>query len=210
MKHQFALMLCLISISAFAQYEWELKKDKDGIKAYTKAVIGSNMKAIRATTEFHQSLETCVAVLRDIAHLKELFPDCLEAVKVLQTDTQQIHYLHLKAPWLVADRDATFKLEYAYDASTQAVTVTATTGAAEYPKKDGVVRMTQGGGTWTFTRLDNGHTSLLYYYHGDPGGNIPAWLANSVVEENPFKMLLNFHQLIKLERYQGKKFSFIR
>jgi hypothetical protein len=40
--------------------------------------------------------------------------------------------------------------------------------------------------------------------------SIPAFLANSVVEENPLKMMMNFHQLVKLDRYQGKKFSFIR
>jgi len=73
-----------------------------------------------------------------------------------------------------------------------------------------MVRLTEGGGTWKFTRIDENHTALDYYYHGEPGGSIPAWLANSVVEENPFKMLLNFHELVKLERYHGKEFSFLQ
>lgn len=198
------------AVLGYAQEDWTLKKDKDGIKVYTKPVEGSTMKAIKAATEFNCSLETCIAVLRDIPHLTDLFPDSEKAEKVSQTETDQIHYLHLNAPWPVADRDATFKLEYSYDAAKQMALVKATTGAAEYPEQKGLVRLTEGGGTWKFTRIDDSHTALDYYYHGEPGGSIPAWLANSVVEENPYRMLINFHELVKLERYQGKTFSFIK
>ncbi|MGB0369649.1 MAG: START domain-containing protein [Flavobacteriales bacterium] len=204
------VLFCFSSALSFAQEGWTLKKDKDGIKAYTKPVEGSAMKAIKATTEFHCSLETCVAVLRDIPHLIELFPDCEKVEKVMQTEAKQIHYLHLKAPWPVADRDATFQLEYSYDSSTNSALVKATTVIDKYPEQKGVVRLTDGGGTWKFTRIDDTHTALDYYYHGNPGGSIPAWLANSVAEENPFKMLQNFHDLVKLGRYQGKTFSFIQ
>jgi hypothetical protein len=210
MRLSISFLFLLFSVSVFGQEGWDLKKDKDGIKAYTKPVEGSSMKAIKATTEFNCSLETCLAVLRDIPHLIELFPDCAKAAKVEQSDTDQIHYLHLKAPWPVADRDATFRLEYSYDAANKSALITATTGAGEYPEQKGLVRLTDGGGSWTFTRIDDSHTSLDYYYHGNPGGSIPAWLANSVAEENPFKMLQNYHQLVKLERYQGKTFSFIQ
>lgn len=210
MKPTYCILLLLISTTVFGQDGWELKKDKDGIKAYTKPVEGSAMKAIKATTEFNCSIETCVAVLRDIPHLVELFPDCEKAEKVEQTDTEQIHYLHLKAPWPVADRDGTFQLKYSYDSSANSVMVRATTGIGDYPVQKGLVRMTKGGGTWEFKKIDENRTSLIYNFHGDPGGSIPAWLANSVADENPFRMLLNFHSLVKLERYQGKTFSFLQ
>ncbi len=210
MRLTFCILSLFISAFVFAQDVWDLKKDKQGIKAYTKPVAGSAMKAIKATTEFNCSLETCVAVLRDIPHLIDLFPDCEKAEKVEQSETDQIHYLHLKAPWPVADRDATFQLVYSYDQANQTALITANTGVGEYPVQKGLVRLTTGGGTWKFTRIDKNHTSLDYYYHGEPGGSIPAWLANSVAEENPFKMLLNFHELVKLERYQGKTFSFLK
>jgi hypothetical protein len=199
----------LISTALFGQDGWELKKDKDGIKAFTKRVEGSAMKAIKATTEFNCSLETCVAVLRDIPHLVELFPDCEKAKKIKQTENEQVHYLHLKAPWPVADRDGIFHLIYSYDASNNSVLVKATIGVGDYPEQKGLVRMNKGGGTWEFKKVDNNKTSLRYYFHGDPGGSIPAWLTNSVADENPYRMLLNFHNLVKLDRYQGQTFSFI-
>ena len=190
--------------------EWDLKKDKEGIKLYTKHVEGSTLKAIKANTTFHAPLEVCVAILRDIPNLNELFPDCIKVEKVMQSESEQIHYLQLKAPWPVTNRDGAFKLQYSYDASEETVIVRASMTSDKYPLQDGFVRLDAGGGTWKFKRLDAEHTELEYYYHGEPGGSIPSWLANSVVEENPYKMLSNFHSLLKLERYQRKTFSFLK
>jgi len=203
-------ILLLIAILPMHDSTWELKKDKDGIKLFTKHEEGYPLKAIKAETVFNASLETCIAVLRDIDHLIELFPDCEKVVKVNQDATSQIHYLQLKAPWPVTNRDGAFKLNYAYDSKLGTVFIEAKMAADAYPAQDGYIRLNKGSGTWKFKRIDATHTSLEYYYLGDPGGNIPAWVANSVIEESPYRMLVNYHKLVKLERYQGKKFAFIK
>jgi hypothetical protein len=208
MKTLFSLLL--LSIFSFHDGSWELKKDKEGIKLYTRQEEGYPLKAIRAVTTFHAPLETCVAVLRDIDHLSELFPDCGRVEKIKQDEKSQIHYLQMKAPWPVTDRDGAFGLTYSYSASEQTVTIVAKMVSDAYPAQSGFIRLNKGGGTWKFKRLDKDHTELEYYYLGDPGGSIPAWVANTVIEESPFRMLQNFHKLVKLERYQGKKFSFIK
>ena len=207
---KFSLAVLIVLFLPYHGEDWELKKDKEGIQLYTKKLEGSTLKAVKAHTTFHAPLETCIAVLRDIKHLNDLFPDSKNVEKVEQTDTSQIHYVQLDAPWPVADRDGAFALRYSYDAVNRSAIVIAEMTSGKYPEQDGFVRLDKGGGKWIFTRLDDEHTELEYYYHGDPGGNIPAWLANSVVEENPYRMLQNFHQLVKLERYQGKTFAFMQ
>lgn len=201
-------LLLLISVCAIAQEEWHLKKDKSGVKVYTKHVEGSGLKAIKATTTFDCDLSTCVAVLKDIPHLIELFPDCKRTEKVTQSETAQIHYLHLDAPWPVTDRDATFLLEYEYLPETESVFIQADIINDKYPEQDGLIRLTKGIGTWTFTKAGD-KTDLIYRFHGEPGGNIPDWLANSVVEDNPLEMLQNFHALVELPRYKGKEWAFM-
>ncbi|MFC2176558.1 hypothetical protein ACFLR1_06285, partial [Bacteroidota bacterium] len=99
---------------------------------------------------------------------------------------------------------------YTYNAAEQTVTVAATMVNGKYPVQEDFVRLTKGGGSWKFKRIDANHTALEYYYLGDPGGTVPGWLANTAVTDSPFQMLLNLHKLVKLERYQGKNFSFIR
>ncbi|MFT4526045.1 MAG: hypothetical protein ACI85F_002209 [Bacteroidia bacterium] len=202
------LLFVLTSLSTFAQEEWQLKKDKSGVKVYTKRVDGWGLKAIKATTTFACDLATCVAVLRDIPHLTELFPDCEKTEKVTQTDVDQIHYLHLNAPWPVTDRDATFHLTYEYRPESESVFIQADVINEKYPEQDGMVRLTKGIGTWTFTKAGE-KTELIYRFNGEAGGNIPDWLANSVVEDNPLEMLQNYHELVNLPRYQGKSFTFL-
>ena len=189
---------------------WDLKKDRNNIKVYTKHVEASKMKAIKAICVIDAPLNTCVAVLRDVEHLNELFPDCQKASKVEQSCCHQIHYLELDAPWPVSDRDGAYKLDYEYNAEEDAVLINAKTVPDRYPIQDKFVRLTEGTGTWKFKRLSPTQTEVHYFYHGDPGGNIPEWLANSVVEESPFNMFLNFQKLVKLERYQGQEFDFIQ
>jgi len=118
-------LLLLVALVPLNAPDWELKKDKDGIKLYTRHEEGYALKAVRAETTFNASLETCVAVLRDIDHLSELFPDCEKVVKVKQDETSQIHYLQLKAPWPVTDRDGAFGLKYTYNSAEKTVTVVA-------------------------------------------------------------------------------------
>lgn len=190
--------------------EWELKKDKNGIKLFTKHEEGYAIKAVRAETTFNAPLEVCVAVLRDIEHLDELFPDCEKVEKVRQDESSQIHYLQLKAPWPVTDRDGAFGLTYTYNAEQDMVVIDATMVPGEYPEQDGFVRLNKGSGTWKFKRIDASHTQLEYYYLGDAGGSVPAWVANTVIEESPFRMLSNFHELVKLERYKGKTHAFMQ
>jgi hypothetical protein len=209
-KLPIALIFLIPSLNGVAQEDWKLKKDKDGIKVYTQHVEGSSLKAIKAETTFNCSIHTCVAILKDIPNLIELFPDCEKAELVAQSELEQIHYLHLNAPWPVSDRDATFHLQYEYDATTETLMIQADVINDKYPEQKGLVRLTKGIGTWDFHRIGDDKTSLVYRFHGEPGGSIPAWLANSVVEENPLKMLENFHSLIKLKRYQEKHFDFIQ
>ena len=203
------LLLVFISLSSIGQENWQLKKNKAGVKVYTKYIEGSGLKAIKATTTVACNLFTCVAVLRDIPNLTELFPDCKKSIKLSQTDINQIHYLHLDAPWPVTDRDATFYLTYHYQPEIETAFIQANIVKDKYPKQEGLIRLTQGTGSWTFKKLGD-QSELTYRFHGEPAGNIPDWLANSVVEDNPWEMLQNFKKLVQLPRYQGKSFTFMK
>lgn len=204
------LATLVLSLPILHDGDWELKKDKNSIKVFTKHVEGSKLKAIRAISVIDAPMNTCVAVLRDIDHLNELFPDCDKATKVEQSCCHQIHYLELDAPWPVTDRDGAYKLDYEYDAQEDAVLVNAKTVPDRYPVQEKYIRLTKGTGSWKFKRISEKQTEVHYFYHGDPGGNIPEWLANSVVEESPYKMFLNLQELVKLDRYQGQEFDFIQ
>jgi len=58
------------------------------------------------------------------------------------------------------------------------------------------VRIRKGSGFWELNE-DDDNVKVTYQFHGEPGGEIPAWLANSFVVSQPFKTLENLRNNIK-------------
>jgi len=53
---------------------------------------------------------------------------------------------------------------------------------------DGYLRMTNGQGSWKLTSKGS-HTSVLFHFYGDLGGNLPKWIVNLTLVQNPFNTL---------------------
>jgi hypothetical protein len=211
LRLKFTLLSIIFPTMLWAQPDWQLRKDENGIKVFTKDVAGYSLKAGKAITIFDAPLESCVSVLKDVPHLVDLFPNCSEAKPLGVTgDTLQRHYLRFKAPWPVTDRDAAMQYSYKYNAKSRSVRVMATGIPNSYPRQESAIRLTKGYSIWTFTAIGDGKTRLDYEFQSDPGGAVPAWLANSTVIDTPMDMLTNFHRLVKLEKHRNKSYAFIR
>ena len=210
-RFKFTLLSIIIPTILWAQPDWQLRKDENGIKVFTKDVAGYSLKAGKAITTFDAPLESCVSVLKDVPYLVDLFPNCSEAKPLGVTgDTLQRHYLRFKAPWPVTDRDAAMQYRYSYDAKSKSVRVMATGLPDIYPRQETAIRLIKGYSIWVFTAIGDGKTRLDYEFQSDPGGTIPGWLANSTVIDTPMGMLTNFHRLVKLEKHRNKSYAFIR
>ena len=57
------------------------------------------------------------------------------------------------------------------------------------------VRMTLATGYWVLTPTSEG-TDLEYSFLADPAGNIPAWLANQFIVDNPLKTIKGLREYI--------------
>lgn len=204
-------ILLLLPAIGFGQADWEFRKEKDGIRIYTRDVEGSAMKATRAETVFNAPVNNCISVLKDVDGFTTLFPSCMYAEKVSTSgDTVQTQYLRLKAPWPVTNRDYAFRYVFRSGESKGAVKVVTECVPNAYPADKSYIRLDRGEGLWVFTPTQDGRTKLVYEFHGSPGGSIPEWLANSSVVDSPLGMLENFHRLVKEARHQGKRYGFMR
>jgi len=204
------LLLILPFNSATAQTDWELKKERNGIRVYTKDVPGAPLKAIRAETIFDAPVENCISVLKDVEGFILLFPDCYYSEGLKKSgDTVQLQYIRLKAPWPVTDRDYAYRYVFR-PMGNGAVKVLSQCLPDAYPMQDSHIRIDKGEGYLLFTPTSDGRTALDYRFHGSPGGSVPGWLANSAVTESPVKMLENFHRLVNEDRHRGKGYGFIR
>ena len=196
--------------AVYTQDNWKLQRDKNGIKVYTQVVENSSLKAFKGITEIDAEMETLVAVCKDVMAFPE-WQSTTKTAQLLDTEgeTGQIHYLEFPAPWPLSNRDAITQFVYSFDSSSQSVHVKMLCLPDYLPEKEDIVRIKKSNGYYLFEPQNNGKIKVIYSAHGEPGGKIPAWLANSTVVDTPYHTLLNLKEQVKKEKYRGKTYGFI-
>lgn len=176
---------------------WELQKDENGIKVYTKSNEGSDFDEFKALVTIPEcSIADVMAVILDVRNYESWFPDCANPKVLDQIDKyHDIHYIETVAPWPVSNRYGVYNQSATLsDDNTKAEIVF--TAEADYPiDEEDMVRITDAHGTWKLDQ-ENNAVAVTYLFRGSPGGSIPAWMANAFVVQHPFAALTNLKALI--------------
>ena len=203
-------LLALLPGLAWAEAEWELKKDDDGIQVLTRAVDGSRFKAVRATMTVTTDLSALVALVRDTDACAEWAHLCKSAAEhEVVSETELYVYTHNDLPWPVSDRDALAHVIWAKDPATGAVTMRArAVGESDLGKRRGIVRLTDALTSWTFRPVEGG-IRVISDAHVDPGGPLPAWITNLLLVDAPFQTMTRMRALADSGRYDDASFAFL-
>ncbi len=95
------------------------------------------------------------------------------------------------APWPVSDRDAVVLSRVEQDSGSLVVTIRSS-GKPDYvPRREGAVRVPRVESTWTLVPQPDGQVEVTYRVFSEPGGELPDWLVNSLVSDQPFNTLAN-------------------
>lgn len=195
--NKFSFLILLIIIP-FPDSEWQLKKKKNDIEIYTRSVEGSSFDEFKGVTTFeNSSLEDVLAVISDIKNFTTLFPDCMNP-KILKQEGEYnfIHYSQTKGPLTIKDRDCIMEQKTVIDKGGKHAIISLKPLPGYIPENKDMVRVSDGGGFWEIEE-NNRNVKVIYQFHGEPGGDIPAWLANSFVETQPYQTLLNLRNRLK-------------
>ncbi len=206
----FMVVLLLTGASAAAEEDWTLRKDNNGIRIYTKPVEGSDFHAFRGEARVDSSLSALLAVHADVEYVTEWLKDC--KVSELLTDFSPdgfYVYFQTRSPWPVKDRDYVLRYVIDQDPDTHAVKISFEAEVGLHPETDECVRLTELSGYWKMTPVAPGKTDVVYEVAADPGGAVPAWLANRFVVDQPYHSLKRLRERTRLEQYQERRFDFI-
>jgi len=122
--------------------------------------------------------------------------------KVLRDDGEDLviyTYAHLP---LVSDRDVTTRATLSFDARSGVRRLEwQATDQEGPPAKEGVVRVKDSSGAWTFTPLDGAATRVTYESHSDLAGSVPAWLINSLMIETVVDNLARLRTRVQRDRH---------
>ncbi|MDN3642811.1 START domain-containing protein [Lutimonas halocynthiae] len=201
------LILCIVPLHA--QDSWDLVKENDGVKVYTRTNEVMSFKEFKATMTVKAKVEDFVAVLFDVDGLTSWGHNISEA-KLLDrpNDTIQIYYAVAKAPWPYKDRDGIYKNTFNWDKKNRSLTVEIELLEDERELSKSYVRM-DGYGFWRVTEISANQLKIDFQMQVDPGGSIKAWLANMFVTDSPYQTMTGIREAMSLEKYQGESFEFL-
>jgi hypothetical protein len=190
------LLLFLLKISLSGQENWNLVKEDAGIKVYTKTESASRYKAFKAEMQVDCKVENILYVLKNTNTINTWVVNC-KGVKLLETKgNDQFYYIETSLPLPFQNRDMVYHFQYS-DINTGQVKVLVT-GIPDYIQpKQGIVRMAKANGYWLLTSIDTNKTAVTYQMHVEPGGLIPAWLANPFIKNVPFSTFKELRNIVE-------------
>ena len=207
-KYVFCIVtLCFTPL--YGQESWELAKDNDGVKVYTRTNEVMSFKEFKASMTVEAKVEDFVSVLFDVGGLTSWGYNISEA-RLLErpNDTIQIYYAVAKAPWPYKNRDGIYKNILSWDKNNSSLTVEIQMIDDRLEPNDKFVRM-DGYGFWKVKEISQSELEIDFQMQVDPGGSIKAWMANMFVTDSPFQTMTGIREAMNQKKYQGKSFDFL-
>jgi hypothetical protein len=201
----FVLMIPMASASTAAEGPWEKLKDEAGITVYGRTVEGSSLKEFRAEALIDATMEVVNNVLCDVPTLKDWMPSTIVAELLhLRGFEYAVMYQQMKSPWPVANRDFLYEIFITRtpDSIIRVVRAIDHIKFPRYAPRPGVVRVNEMSGGWELLRRGKA-TRVVYHMRSNPGGSLPAWLANSASSDLPFKTILGLKTKVKEPKYRS-------
>lgn len=190
---------------------WELKKDDDGVKVWTRLMEGAEIKEIRMEYELESSLSAVVALLTDVPNMKNWIANSVhsECLKII-SPTVYINYQHLESPWPVQDRDMVNRMTITQNPTTKVVSVDSKPELNFYAEKENIVRLVSLRSLYLLFPKPGGNIKVVYTTKFHPGGSIPPWIINPFIVSGPWKTTIRFKENLKNPKYHQMKIPFIQ
>jgi hypothetical protein len=181
--------------------DWQISKSKKLILLYTRKVSYSDYKEFKGEMIVASNPEAIVKYLRNIDDYKDWLPDCLESKKLdAISASEQINYVLTDIPWPYEDRDLAYKFTLVPEDSITGQIIILIENRPDYiPFRKKIVRIPKSVGFWTLTPIGENKTKAEYQMHVEPGGYVPAWLANLKLVDTPFLFMYNLREQVEKE-----------
>lgn len=213
----FMIVLLSTNFGAYSQeedvngrQEWKQIREKEGITVFTRSNPGMDFKEFRSNMIFKGTLDQFLSVLYDVEGLTSWGYNVKKAALVSrEADTVQVYYAEAKAPFPYKNRDGVYLNRFRWNSTERKLVVEIEMPEGLIPEKDNLVRM-EGYGSWVVREMKEEKLEITFQMQMDPGGNIPAWMANMFAGDTPYHTLLGLREAMQKKKYQGKTYDFIR
>lgn len=191
-------VLLLISSLAAAQYNWKLEKSKEGINVYTSEQKNSSFKAIKVEATLTGTYAKLIGILTNVAGFHNWIYNNKQS-KLLKKHSQHdfVYYSETSMPFPVANRDVIIRMQIKTDSLPKFMTVAGSNQDDYIPELPGLERIPYYRASWKITQATPNSLHIIYFLEVDPGGSLPAWLANSFADKGPFNTFSKLAEQLK-------------
>jgi len=188
----FTTLLLAFASHAFAQSTWDLKKDENGILVYSRSVKDSKYKELKAVFDLPGTYDQLRFILNDVKNYKT-WVYCTASSNLVErkSETEIVYYSRVSAPWPVSNRDFYSDTRIWMDSANHQMRLSSR-NLNQFPANDHIVRIPFLRSEWVITAPSPGILHVEYTLSWNPGGDIPAFLANAFSTTGP---LQSFTQL---------------
>ena len=203
MKFSIVKITCLVLCVGFAstvagQYNWKLSKVKDGIKVYQSDLQHSSYKAIKVECTLEGNYDKLMAVLRNVDGQKDWVYHNKTAYIVKKINPYEFYYYtEASLPWPMSNRDAVVHLKMDRDSLNRFLKIISVSVPDYIAEKSGKVRVTRSTISWNVTMPTTNTIKIIYIFEAEPGGSIPAWVANAFVDKGPYETFKKLGEILK-------------
>ncbi len=203
-------ILTFTNVNYVQENDWELKRKKDNLEVYTRNIAETGVKELKLHTQMETSLNSIFALFDDVSRNVDWVYAAKEA-KVLKilAPNHMLEYSVSDFPWPLHDRDLVTNSVVEQDPDTKVVKARSVAMPEGYPKRKGIVRITELEAEWILTPLPGGIIDVVYVIKTDPGGNIPVFLTNMFIDKGPIQTIEKMREMLQLPTYRDAKVDYI-
>ena len=203
MQHTLTILFLFLHFLTFAQKDWKLHTNKDGIQVYTSLPENSPFKAVRTVGNVETSLSKLAYVLMDVSNTEDWVYGAKNSQLIKKfTPADLIYYAEAALPWPISNRDFIIRITLTQDPVSKVITIVAQNLPKQVPEKKGLVRIQQSAGLWKLTPVGKNLVQVDYTLQVDPGGLLPAWLVNLFASTGPYQSLKALRNEVQLAKYR--------
>jgi hypothetical protein len=201
-----AFFIGLMPINSHAETAWQAAGNNNGIKVWKRPIASSPFVEFRAETTVNSTLSALLNLFYDL----EAAPRWLDATRrvvALRRDDAKHEYILLietDMPWPLQDRDAVLLGRWQQDPDSLTIALRSQSVEGVLPINPKYIRNNIRN-DWTFIPLGNGKVKVIMAGHVDPGGNLPEWAVNMLIQESPLRTLANLERIIADPKRQAEK-----
>ncbi|MDB5231291.1 MAG: lipid-binding domain protein [Chitinophagaceae bacterium] len=180
-------LVLLIPVMSYEQTDWLLKKEKDGIKIFSRLSDQSKFNELKVEFTTKGSLSQLSSIILDVEKNTDWVYNTKSAMLIKKLNADEvIFYSEVALPWPMSNRDFYSHLKVHRDSINKTLTVDSRSMPDYLPRKNSIVRIPISQAHWLVTTA-NSELNITYILRVNPGGAVPAWVSNMFSTKGPYE-----------------------